>query len=108
MELVYDPTSLASTAHPAVISALNSVSTYRPTPPRMTVLSSPKGRHANPRRGAKLVFWEWCMLCGSFAALAEIIGVGAMEATKSGLIHFIPLSGTTTAPRTGTPLTTEE
>ena len=47
------------------------------------------------------------MLCGTFAALAESIGVGTMDATKSGLIHFMPLSGTTTAPRTVAPLTTE-
>src|SRR5229473_940676 len=55
----------------------------RPYPPRMTVLPSANGLHANPKRGEKSVFCEKRKLSGMPACLAVRIGVGAVASAKS-------------------------
>src|SRR4051812_42828851 len=104
--LVKFPISLAETPQPALVSVPSMVSMNRPYPPRITVLPSEVARQANPTRGAKLVFGDLCSCCGIPAWLAVRIGVGAIDAAKSGCVSPYPASGTTATPCTCVPFTT--
>src|SRR5437016_14478702 len=80
----------------------------RPKPPRMTVFPSPDSRQANPTRGAKSFFSEYRRLSGIPACFAVRIGVGPIDAAKSGFrMENASLLEMTTAPLTRFALTIE-